>query len=357
MKAILLGIWLSLFPPPTTHIETISQHSAPVQIQSQYSKPTIYGYVPYWTYKTAQLPGVLTDAAFFSLTIGGDGSLSALPKNALSQKRSDVVLSMMDQDAIPVFVRSESARQNFINQVAILIQDPLLKGISIDVEYSGIVDRDLQSQFTILIRSLSNLLHQQPHPISLTIASYSDAATVERLTKPKELAPLVDHLVAMTYDYHRRSSPKAGPVSPLYGSSETLWASDIMADLKSYTDQVPSEKILLGIPFYGYQWDVVDTMQHPFTIPNTGMTIQYKDVVKLLYSGKAVRHWDSSAFSPYLTFDDEGTTAMAYYDDPQSLLYKFQLVKQAHLGGIAIWALGYEGTTSDLWQTIQKDLL
>ena len=64
--------------------------------------------------------------------------------------------------------------------------------------------------------------------------------------------------------------------------------------------------------------------------------------------------WDSDAFSPYLSYEENGKTQMIYYENSRSLSYKLDLVNQAEFGGIAIWALGYDGENPELWTVIQQ---
>ena len=45
-------------------------------------------------------------------------------------------------------------------------------------------------------------------------------------------------------------------------------------------------------------------------------------------------------------------TSVIYYESPRSIAYKLDYVNQLDLGGIAIWALGYEGEGRDLWEVI-----
>ena len=89
--------------------------------------------------------------------------------------------------------------------------------------------------------------------MTLSIDVYAGASDNKQLWDIPALAPVVDYIVVMAYDFHRRSSPQAGPVAPLFGGSE-LWDSDINEHLRKFLEYVPREKILLGVPFYGYEW-------------------------------------------------------------------------------------------------------
>jgi spore germination protein YaaH len=60
--------------------------------------------------------------------------------------------------------------------------------------------------------------------------------------------------------------------------------------------------------------------------------------------------------SPYLVYRNNGDIQMIYYEDARSLAYKLDLVNQVDLGGIAIWAVGYEGKSTELWDVIDSRL-
>lgn len=360
----------TLFSQPTSD-------GRPLPVPTHRSSFVVYGYLPYWTRAEARFAPELTHVSYFSLGIQADGRILNIPKenrepgyNAYqkgvlgnlrteigSGQKLELTITMMDQEAIPIFVASPSARQQFVQDLATVIDNAPITGINIDVEYNGIVDETLQDSFTSLISQVRTLLNTHSPPLSLSIATYGDAGTLQRVTNIHDIAPHVDHIIIMAYDYHSRKSPRVGPVSPLYGKSAGKWEADIMNDLKSYTDAVPSEKILLGIPFYGYEWQIEDPSDpNSFAIPRTGATATYKRVQEILKRPNITKIMDPLAFSPYLLFTERGKNHILYYEDAQSLELKLQLVRQANLGGIAIWALGYEGETMELWKTIGERL-
>ena len=60
--------------------------------------------------------------------------------------------------------------------------------------------------------------------------------------------------------------------------------------------------------------------------------------------------------NPYLSYIEDDKTYQIHYEDTASLKLKIDFVHQAKMGGLAIWALGYEIPYQELWQTISNNL-
>jgi spore germination protein YaaH len=63
-----------------------------------------------------------------------------------------------------------------------------------------------------------------------------------------------------------------------------------------------------------------------------------------------IAKWDKDALSPWVVATTNNEVRQIYFENQQSITHKLTLAKQAQLHGVAIWALGYEGETDDLWQ-------
>jgi spore germination protein len=192
--------------------------------------------------------------------------------------------------------------------------------------------------------------------IELSFCLYSSAANKPWLWDISALTPHVDHVVIMAYDFHRSSSSVAGPVAPVFGGKEH-WDSDIVTHLKEFTSLVPPEKIILGVPFYGYEWETTSGHSRASVFPGTGSTASYNRVQELLKNQTQPdiqEHWDELALSPYLTFTQNNRSHVIYYENQRSLSYKLDLVRDLQLGGVAIWALGYESESREPWDVIQQ---
>ncbi len=336
----------------------------------------IYGFLPYWTAKDASIHQELTHVGYFGLPIDKNGNFvdsndegsmgwrtfQAIAVERVRQQTThqnqkfEVLITMMDADDIAEFLLNDSAQETFIKNMKQFLKSQPVDGVNIDIEYAGTYDPALRESYTALIKNVSTQLKRFDPTLHLSIDVFADSALKQRIWDIPALAPYLDHIVIMTYDFFRSSSPQSGPVAPIFGSEKNRWDVDIVKTLKPFLDQVPPEKLILGIPFYGYEWQTVSDKPGANTYPKSGGIATYKRVQKLLQEKKVTERWDSDALSPYITYKDAGNIQTIYYENSRSLSYKLDLVNETNMGGIAIWALGYEGASRELWDVIGTKL-
>lgn len=349
----------------------------------------VLGFLPYWNLTTFTLQPELKELAYFSLTITADGNLLTrsapgetepgynklqsdefleISNAALTQgSKLQLVFSQFDNDDIAAFLRNEKAQLNFYQNLDSLLAAYNFSGINIDIEYSGEVDQSLRDGYSTFLRKLDWYLANKYPNVSIGIDVYASAAAENSnsIWDIPALEPYVDQIIVMAYDFHSKVSTQAGPVAPLF-SEEGSWKTDINQHLKEFLDQVDRKKILLGIPFYGYGWQTDSKEANANTYPKTGFTVSYQKAKELLGQSpsqgtwdqvtQVKTGWDENALSPYISYQEDGENYLIYYENPQSLSYKLEYAKQLNLAGIAIWALGYEGSDRDLWEVIQEKL-
>ena len=362
----------------------------------------IYGFLPYWNLNKVKLQPELTHLSYFALEVGVDGQIvtqsqpgevepgyrqlnsdqfftlisERIAKNDLNL---ELVLSQFNSPKIEQLLNDQQAWLNLLEQIDSLLLAYPFTGINLDFEYQGEASDQLRQQFTNLVISIHQHLAQHEEKINLSIDVYASAGNREKklIWDLDKLEPYVDYVVVMAYDFHRQSSAQAGPGAPLFGGQD-LWSSDINRFMKGFFEQIDREKILLGIPFYGYGWQTDSLEAQANTYPGTGFTVSYQEALALKsLTGRWKQcsnlnlYWQEEALSPYATFncpknDQEGEQKiesekeiellnyLVYFEDEKSLQYKIDYARQLELAGIAIWALGYEGETRDLWEILNN---
>jgi spore germination protein YaaH len=162
------------------------------------------------------------------------------------------------------------------------------------------------------------------------------------------LADICDYLIVMGYDYYWSGSTTAGPVSPMAGENYNVTRS-----VDTYLAAgVPPQKLMLGIPWFGYNWPVTSNVRKAnATGKATSLTTFAADALALNY-GKT---FDQTTKVPWISYKDGSNLyRQIWYDDGSSYPIKFDLVNNRNLAGIGIWALSYENGKQDLWQGIQS---
>ncbi|MGQ9511668.1 glycosyl hydrolase family 18 protein [Thermodesulfitimonas sp.] len=140
---------------------------------------------------------------------------------------------------------------------------------------------------------------------------------------------ICDYIMLMTYDEHWFGGSR-GPIASL------PWVVSVLDFAIKF---LPREKILLGIPAYGYDWSATGTRVIPWNKVNE-LINQY---------GWSQVAWDDLACVPYLRYTDKGVAHEVWFENAYSLRIKLNLVRNYGLAGVAIWRLGFEDAT--FWET------
>lgn len=343
----------------------------------------VYGFLPYWNLSNYTINSSVSHLVYFRLAVNGkgeivkessDGGYKALQSermHAIHQQiknahlKYEITFFTSISSDIDELIECQSCQDTFIQNLADTISEHNLDGINIDFEYSGYVSSQKRQKFTNLMYRISNLLETRFPRTKLSVDVYGGAAEMNNLWDFPLLAKIVDRVIVMGYDYKTRKSLLPGPSAPLLGKD--TFGGDIWEDVRTLMKYVPNQKIVLAIPFYGYAWETTsDDLKTAQTYPDSGQTLTYKGARKLLADKelKVQERWDEHSLTPYLVWQTSEEIAgqeeleqrwhIGFFENPRSLNYKIDMVSALNLGGIAIWALGYEGQYDELWQTITQ---
>jgi chitinase len=314
--------------------------------------------------------------AFASLTHGratleGDAGqrLARLVALKRDHPRLQVVISVGGW-AVGGFSEAAGAaatRRRFAESAADLVADSGADGLDVDWEYPGHGESGIESSphdrenFTLLLREQREALDRRGRADGrhyTLSAALADGPFVDHVDIAA-IAPSLDWVNLMTYDFVNAMTPTTGHHTALHASARAP------ADARS-TDRavreflaagVPPRKLFIGAAFYGREFAGVESndqgLYQPFarfqgTLP--WPQLKADDIDRRGY----VRHWDSAAQAPWLW--NPATRRFITYDDPQSLAAKAAWAKSRHLGGIMYWEQGLDpsGELLDvLWRGLQ----
>lgn len=376
--------WKNSLPlvSPIALIEVLTGNAPAIR-----SPKIIYGFFPYWNNKYANDLNInfLTHFAYFAIDLNPDGSINKinsskeqepgwnklngntvsklLYQSKLLGQKTVLTITAMDPELIESLLNSANTSSNAIGSIIGLYRDFKFDDINIDFEYVGEPSSATRVNFVGFIRDLKRACLVINPKCQIDIDIFADTGSKYRLWDLASLNQIVDHFIVMAYDYYRKTSTQAGPVAPLIGkctsgSTAPCLDQDIVSHLSEITKIIPSEKIILGIPFYGYEWQTAGENFLTNTYPRSGSMASYTRIQSLFTDptiSSLSAKWSPTTLSPYLVFNKDNDIHQIHFENSESLRQKMKLIKSANLGGVAIWALGYEVPYQDLWGPI-KDL-
>lgn len=268
---------------------------------------------------------------------------------------------------------ADSARKLLSLSCLALVQKYGLEGLDIDWEYPVTggkpTDHKRESDkanFVLLVEQMRADLDASSHGrrLLLTIASTCYRNHLNDLSV-KEISSALDWFNLMCYDLDDME-----PKLTSHGSALFFWGTqkknadaakyaNCDAAVRWYIDQgVPSEKVVLGVPFYGQVWagvpDANDGLYQPFgTRPGEDATLSFREIEES-YLPTYSRHWDDQAKVPWLYKKE--TKTMISYEDSESIAAKARYVIHQNLGGMMFWDLGQDDKTSTLLDAIYQQL-
>ncbi|MGB9906054.1 MAG: glycoside hydrolase family 18 protein [Candidatus Saccharicenans sp.] len=246
----------------------------------------------------------------------------------------------------PPTAASPEKRSRFIGQIVEFCRQNNYDGVDLDWEF---VSNEQESQnFSDLVRELSAALRAMDPPRLLTMAAPAGPYW-GRWINYEELHPYFDYIALMTYDYHGPWSDHSGHNSPLYTCQNDPCGS--WDDSFSYAviREVPLDKLLLGIPFYGRSFDT----NRLFAPATQSQYYTYTDIQKLLASGWKY-NWDFCSQVPFLLSPSK--TTLLSFDDIRSVFRKCRYVLDKGLAGVIIWEVTADRHNGrpELLQTVAK---
>jgi spore germination protein YaaH len=287
----------------------------------------------------------LNEVAMDLIAVDAEGSLhGAISSGLLYSDHSRGKLSYItisnfgatDFDADIAHGAMVTHRDVTLQNILALAKTSRLTGINIDFEGIRPSDRDAYSDF---VADLATQLHAEGSMLMLSVPAKSSDNPGDDWTWPFDYAAIgktADFIQVMTYDEH---VPGQGP-GPVAGLD---W---MKADLNYSVSQVTADKILLGLPAYGYDFNMTD---------NTGVTVEWRDTDTLVISAGAHPAWDAITESEHFDYTaSDGSMHQVWYETAQGIQDKTHLAVSLKLAGVSMWALGFEDGA--FWKAVSAGL-
>lgn len=242
-------------------------------------------------------------------------------------------------------------REVFCKSISTFIDEYNLDGVDIDWEFPvqgawGAIKsrKEDKENFTLLVKDIKeefkNLQDKNNKRYYISFAT-TVAEWGKDIIDIKKVEPYIDSMNLMAYDYTGGSNNLTCHNANLYSNKDRKNEINTDKAVKMYiAEGMPSKKIVIGVPAYGYGWiNVKNTNNGLFQAAERIMTpneydLTYKSIKNNYVDKNGFnRFWDDNSKVPYL-FD--GKTFITY-DDKESITVKAEYAKSNKLGGMMIW--------------------
>ena len=330
LLASLLASLVAVLVPVTT--------PATADSEPRYGKARWAYYVPYAANSFASLQQHIGDLDYLSpywyqvdergniLPLGGDaGDTHKLEIMRLAQDHGVKLVPMVKnratyEDFHPVLA-DRNVRRHSINELVRLAETNGYDGMHIDYEALSAEDRPYlttyMTELAAQLRHSGRLVTQAvPAKDRERTTGWSGAYDYTALGNANDL------LVVMAYGYGTGSPQSTAPYP---------W---VVRCLNYASSQIAPHKLLLGLAWYGYDWNLTQGGVTP---------LRFDDAVRIAARHGAQLAYDETVKSAYFTYTSaENHEREVWFEDARSNSDKLDLVFRYGLAGAAGWRMGHE---------------
>ncbi|XP_065323747.1 acidic mammalian chitinase-like [Gordionus sp. m RMFG-2023] len=312
------------------------------------SSKVIVSYIPSWNQANLDISNVngdlMTHLLYAFVGIGSDGKIKVEStvkddftklKNLATKYPNLKILPsvggaiwswMFDQ------LSTDALIQTFAMSCKTVIQQYGFHGIDIDWEYPYRNDKAKYEKILKTLRQIlgSNLLIMSAVPVGVQkFAGFDEVAMNKYL----------DYALLMTYNFHGSGwESYTGHNAPLFGSGLLTIKGSVNEWIKK---GLRSDKIVIGLPFYGRTWRLQDSNNFRVGAPSVGVgsgdgILALNDINIEAWT----QYWDDIAKVPYAV---KGVDWLSY-DNEKSLETKIQWMCHNNYQGVMIWEISQDKT-------------
>lgn len=319
----------------------------------------VFGWHPYWmgdAYKSYNY-SLLSVVSYYGYEINPetgsyrsihDWKTTALVDSARATKTKVLLTASLNgKQETALFLSSLNSQRTFIRTIMTLVRERNAHGVNINFEE---VPANFREAYTNFLIDLSTSM-KKTDPNFMFVLSLP-AFDFDRVYDIQQIDKHIDLYVVTAFEFYGRNSQVAGPIMPM-GSGDIWWELNAPRAIDEHLAAGANpKKLLLGVPYYGAQWETQD-LTFPSYVKKFNGYLKYRDIVDTY--GQLLCCEDISSGSKFHVFRDQRNRyQQIWYEDSTTLGARYDYVTKQKLGGIGIWALGYDNGNQELWKVIGK---
>lgn len=279
---------------------------------------------PYLTYLTPFTYGITPEGRLLELNdqaiIDLARSRGARPVLHLSTYTED---DRFDTQRAMLVLTDPAVQDRLVADILEMIRSKDFAGLDVDFEY---LTADLAAPYAEFLARMQRELAPQGRFVWAALApktSPSQRGLLYEGHSYGQIGAATDAVLLMTYEWGYTYGPPMA-VAPL---------PNVRAVLDYAVTEIPREKILLGIPNYGYDWPL------PFVQGETRAdSISNQEAILRAIRYGAEIQYDERAQSPWYRYtDEEGRSHEVWFEDARSMEAKLRLLAEYGFQGAGYW--------------------
>ncbi|MGI6151634.1 MAG: LysM peptidoglycan-binding domain-containing protein [Christensenellales bacterium] len=229
-----------------------------------------------------------------------------------------------DPDLVSTVLNDMTVQNTLIENLANTLNQKNYYGLNIDFEYIPPADREAYNAF---LERIVARFRPIGYVLSTAVAPKLSADQPGQLYEAHDYAThgrLMDYVVIMTYEWGYLYSPPMA-VAPV---------DQVELVLQYAVTEIPPQKILMGMPNYGYDWTL------PFVRGTAARPISNVGAVRLAAQTGSAIMFDQTAQTPFFNYTaSDGARHEVWFEDARSVQAKLRLVEQFNLAGVSYWTI------------------
>jgi spore germination protein len=273
--------------------------------------------------------------------IGSDEDVKAIQTAILYGTAATLVVTAYSQTgeiniAVEYEVLLNQQLQNkIIENILNIIKTKGYNGVNLAFQFINTTNEQLYLNF---LTNVSNSLHPEGYPVFLTInpgLKYNgNEVTFEKINY-SNFSNVSDGILFLSYDW---GSTERSPIQFSIITTSSL--------LDYIVAQVPLDKIRIGLPTLGYDW------QLPYVEGKTkANALNFDSVLALASQMNAVINYDENSLSAYFEYVDiNNDQHIVWFKDARSIDASLKILKSYGIKGVGIWNIMFYFT--QMWLVI-----
>ena len=280
----------------------------------------------------------LTYLILFSYRVESDGTLEGIDDEELIELARQygvapimLVSSLSERGTFSPtlaaeILSDEATRAMLIEEIATTLTRKRYAGVEVDFEY---VPAEVADDYVQFVEDLRERLSAGGYETLVSMSpktSDDQAGLLYEGHDYRGMGKAADKVFLMTYEWGYTYGPPMA-VSPAHKVTEVI---------DYAVGEIPSEKLVMGVPNYGYNWTL------PFVSGESrARSLGNVEAVALAKEKKARIEFDEESAAPYFRyFERENgvpTEHVVWFEDAKSIRALIDLVERFELEGIGIW--------------------